>query len=73
MDLRHDYIITGVATQGFEALNNNYFVGSYNLSRSRDGKNWSIFQVSINLTFSEISGKLMMAMIISVLEIGVPH
>ncbi|XP_015772942.1 PREDICTED: EGF-like repeat and discoidin I-like domain-containing protein 3 isoform X8 [Acropora digitifera] len=44
VDLRHDYIITGVATQGFEALNNNYFVGSYNLSRSRDGKNWSIFQ-----------------------------
>ncbi|XP_044184812.1 discoidin, CUB and LCCL domain-containing protein 2-like [Acropora millepora] len=44
VDLRQDYTIIGVATQGFEALNNNYFVGSYNLSRSRDGKNWSIFQ-----------------------------
>lgn len=43
VDLRQDYIITGVATQGFEALDNNYFVGSYNLSHSRDGQNWSIF------------------------------
>ncbi|XP_067044191.1 discoidin, CUB and LCCL domain-containing protein 2-like isoform X2 [Acropora muricata] len=43
VDLRQDYKITAVATQGFEALNNNYFVKGYNLSRSRDGRNWSIF------------------------------
>lgn len=43
VDLRRDYKITAVATQGFEALNNNYFVESYNLSHSRDGQNWSIF------------------------------
>lgn len=43
VDLRRDYKITAVATQGFEALNNNYFVQSYNLSHSRDGQNWSIF------------------------------
>ena len=65
VDLRQDYKITAVATQGFEALNNNYFVERYNLSHSRDGQNWSIFPVSINLTFPEISGKLMMAMIIN--------
>ncbi|XP_015772941.1 PREDICTED: discoidin, CUB and LCCL domain-containing protein 2-like isoform X7 [Acropora digitifera] len=43
VDLRQDYKITAVATQGFEALDNNYFVESYNLSQSRDGQNWSIF------------------------------
>jgi len=43
VDLRQDYKITAVATQGFEVLNNNYFVKCYNLSHSRDGQNWSIF------------------------------
>lgn len=43
VDLRQDYKITAVATQGFEAPNNNYFVESYNLSHSRDGQNWIIF------------------------------
>ena len=71
VDLRQDYIITGVATQGFEALDNNYFVGSYNLSHSRDGQNWSIFPVSINLTFPEFSGKLMIAVILLILMNGV--
>ena len=64
VDLRRDYKITAVATQGFEALNNNYFVESYNLSHSRDGQNWSIFPVSINLTFSEISGNNELAIIL---------
>lgn len=64
VDLRRDYKITAVATQGFEALNNNYFVESYNLSHSRDGQNWSIFRVSINLTFSEISGNNELAIIL---------
>ena len=64
VDLRQDYKITAVATQGFEAQNNNYFVKCYNLSHSRDGQNWSIFPVSINLTFSEISGNNELAIII---------
>ena len=64
VDLRQDYKITAVATQGFEALNKNYFVKGYNLSCSRDGRNWSIFPVSINLTFSEISGNNELAIII---------
>ncbi|XP_067043908.1 discoidin, CUB and LCCL domain-containing protein 2-like isoform X2 [Acropora muricata] len=42
VDLRQDYTIIGVATQGFEALIH-YFVRSYNLTHSRDGQIWSLF------------------------------
>ena len=55
VDLRQDHTIIGVATQGFQALIT-YFVRSYNLTHSRDGQTWSIFPVSINLTFSEVNG-----------------
>ena len=50
MDLRRDFVITGIATQGFD-----YFVRSYNLSHSRDGHTWSIFPVSINLSFCDVN------------------
>ena len=49
VDLRHDFIITGIATQGLEALSN-YYVKRYKVSHSRDGYTWSIFPVSIDLT-----------------------
>lgn len=62
VDLRQDYTIIGVATQGFEALIH-YFVRSYNLTHSRDGQIWSLFPVSINLTFLK-SKVIMIAMII---------
>ncbi|XP_067043277.1 lactadherin-like isoform X1 [Acropora muricata] len=42
VDLRHDFIITGIATQGLEALSN-YYVKRYKVSHSRDGYTWSIF------------------------------
>ena len=54
VDLRRNFIITGIATQGFEALND-YYVRRYKVSHSRNGHTWSIFPVSINLTFSEIN------------------
>jgi len=47
--LRHDVKITGIATQGFEALSD-YYVKRYKVSHSRDGYTWSTFPVSINLT-----------------------
>ena len=49
VDLRRDFIITGIATQGFEALSD-YYVMRYKVSHSRDGHTWSTFPVSINLT-----------------------
>ena len=49
VDLRRDFIITGIATQGFEALRN-YYVRRYKVSHSRNGHAWSTFPVSINLT-----------------------
>ena len=49
VDLRHDVKITGIATQGFEALSD-YYVKMYKVSHSRDGYTWSTFTVSINLT-----------------------
>ena len=49
VDLRHDFIITGIATQGLEALSN-YYVRRYKVSHSRDGYTWSIFPVSVDLT-----------------------
>ena len=53
LDLRHDVKITGIATQGLEALSD-YYVTRYKVSHSRDGHTWSILPVSINLTFCEI-------------------
>ncbi|XP_067044218.1 discoidin, CUB and LCCL domain-containing protein 2-like isoform X2 [Acropora muricata] len=41
VDLHHDFIITGIATQGFEALSN-YYVRKYKVSHSRNGHTWSI-------------------------------
>ena len=49
VDLRRDFIITGIATQGFEALSD-YYVRRYKVSHSRNGHTWSTFPVSINLT-----------------------
>ena len=49
VDLRRDFIVTGIATQGFKALSD-YYVRRYKISRSRNGHTWSIFPVSINLT-----------------------
>ncbi|XP_074639737.1 uncharacterized protein LOC141897951 isoform X4 [Acropora palmata] len=42
VDLRQDFTLTGIATQGFEALSD-YYVRRYNVSHSRDGYTWSIF------------------------------
>ncbi|XP_044162875.1 uncharacterized protein LOC122947546 [Acropora millepora] len=42
VDLRRNFIITGIATQGFEALND-YYVRRYKVSHSRNGHTWSIF------------------------------
>lgn len=41
VDLHHDFIITGIATQGFEALSD-YYVRKYKVSHSRNGRTWSI-------------------------------
>lgn len=54
VDLHQESIVTGISTQGFEALSDNY-VTSYNISHSRDGHIWSIFPVSISLTFCAIN------------------
>ena len=54
MDLRHDFVITGIATQGFEALSD-FYVINYNFSHSRDGHTWNIFPVIINLSFCGIN------------------
>ena len=54
VDLRQDFTLTGIATQGFEALSD-YYVRRYNVSHSRDGYTWSIFPVSINLSFCDIN------------------
>ena len=48
VDLRHDLVITGIATQGLEALSD-YYVRRYKVSHSRNGHTWSTFPVSINL------------------------
>ncbi|XP_074639733.1 uncharacterized protein LOC141897950 isoform X2 [Acropora palmata] len=42
VDLRRDFVITGIATQGLEALSD-YYVRRYKVSHSRDGYTWSIF------------------------------
>ncbi|XP_044162876.1 EGF-like repeat and discoidin I-like domain-containing protein 3 [Acropora millepora] len=42
VDLRRDVKITGIATQGFEALSD-YYVKRYKVSHSRDGYTWSTF------------------------------
>ena len=47
VDLRGDFIITGIATQGLEALVD-YYVRRYKVSHSRDGHSWNT--VSINVT-----------------------
>ncbi|XP_074639744.1 lactadherin-like isoform X2 [Acropora palmata] len=44
VDLGRDFKITGIATQGFEALSD-YYVKRYRVSHSRNGLRWSIFQV----------------------------
>ena len=49
VDLSHDFLITGIATQGLEALSD-YYVRRYKVSHSRDGHTWRTFPVSINLT-----------------------
>ena len=54
VDLRRNFIVTGIATQGFEALSD-YYVRRYKVSHRRTGHTWSTFQVSINLTFREIN------------------
>ena len=54
VDLRRNFIISGIATQGFEALSD-YYVKTYKVSHSRNGHTWSIFPVGINLTFPEIN------------------
>ena len=54
MDLRQNFTLTGIATQGFEALSD-YYVRRYNVSHSRDGYTWSTFPVSINLSFCDIN------------------
>ncbi|XP_044184811.1 uncharacterized protein LOC122964956 [Acropora millepora] len=41
VDLIHDFLITGIATQGFEALSD-YYVRRYKVSLSRNGHTWSI-------------------------------
>jgi len=41
--LGRDFKITGIATQGFEALSD-YYVKRYRVSHSRNGLRWSIFQ-----------------------------
>ncbi|XP_074639743.1 lactadherin-like isoform X1 [Acropora palmata] len=43
VDLGRDFKITGIATQGFEALSD-YYVKRYRVSHSRNGLRWSIFQ-----------------------------
>ncbi|XP_067043280.1 discoidin, CUB and LCCL domain-containing protein 2-like isoform X2 [Acropora muricata] len=40
VDLRRNFIITGIATQGFEALSD-YYVKRYKVSHSRNGHTWS--------------------------------
>jgi len=47
--LRRDFVITGIATQGLEALSD-YYVRRYTVSHSRNGHTWSTFPVSIDLT-----------------------
>jgi len=42
VDLRRNFIISGIATQGFEALSD-YYVKTYKVSHSRNGHTWSIF------------------------------
>jgi len=42
VELRRNFIITGIATQGFEALSD-YYVKKYKVSHSRNGHTWSIF------------------------------
>ena len=54
VDLRRDCIITGIATQGLEALSD-YYVRRYKVSHNRAGHAWSTFPVSIDLTFCEIN------------------
>ena len=55
VNLLHDFIVTGIATQGFKSSINDYYVKKYMVSYSRDGNTWSFFPVSINLTFHEIN------------------
>ena len=55
VDLGRNFTITGIATQGFEALSD-YYVRKYKVFHSRNGHSWiSIFPVSILLTFREIN------------------
>ena len=49
VDLHSDFRITGIATQGFEALMD-YYVRRYRVSHSRNGLKWRTFPVSIDLT-----------------------
>ncbi|XP_074639740.1 discoidin, CUB and LCCL domain-containing protein 2-like isoform X2 [Acropora palmata] len=42
VELRRNFIITGIAAQGFEALSD-YYVKKYKVSHSRNGHTWSIF------------------------------
>ena len=49
VDLGRDLVITGIATQGLEALSD-YYVRRYTVSHSRNGRTWSTFPVSIDLT-----------------------
>ena len=52
VDLRRNFIITGIATQGFEALSD-YYVKRYKVSHSRNGHTWSrIFPVSLSFVMT---------------------
>ncbi|KAK2571711.1 Venom prothrombin activator omicarin-C non-catalytic subunit, partial [Acropora cervicornis] len=57
VDLRHDSIITGIATQGLEALSD-YYVRRYKVSHSRDGYTWSIFPLFQSQNGSAVVMKL---------------
>ena len=54
MDLGSDFVITGIATQGFQTMNSDYFVKEYKVAYSKDGKIWKFLPVSINLILCEI-------------------
>jgi len=46
VDLHRDFVITGIATQGLEALSD-YYVRRYKVSHSRDGHTWRKVSISV--------------------------
>ena len=53
VDLRRDFIITGIATQGLEALVD-YYVRKYKVSHSRDGHTWSTVSITVTWLFVKL-------------------